>query len=116
MATTLDTETHVVEVDVTDDDAMSRAADDVVRHLGAPSVVVANARVAAGGPFETSAPDTWRRVIEVNLVGSAESFARSLRWMRSPHARCRSPRTWPACCGGCASAWTSSSTTIRSLW
>ncbi|MFE9133057.1 SDR family oxidoreductase [Streptomyces sp. NPDC007355] len=85
VATTLDTESHVVEVDVTDDDAMSRAADEVVRHLGAPSVVIANAGVAAGGPFETSAPATWRRVVEVNLIGSAvtaRSFLPGLRATR----------------------------------
>lgn len=36
-----------------------------------PSVVVANAGVAEGGPFGSSDPATWRRVIEVNLIGSA---------------------------------------------
>ncbi|WP_225802414.1 SDR family oxidoreductase [Streptomyces sp. NK15101] len=85
VATTLPTESHVVEVDVTDDAAMRGAADDVARHLGAPSVVVANAGVAEGGPFESSDPATWRRVIEVNLVGSAvtaRSFLPGLRATR----------------------------------
>lgn len=58
-------------VDVTDDRAMARAAEEVGRRLGPVSVVVANAGVAEGGPFADSDPDTWRRVIEVNLVGSA---------------------------------------------
>ncbi|MFB7512670.1 SDR family oxidoreductase [Streptomyces sp. NPDC056144] len=71
VAATLGTESHVVEVDVTDDAAMERAAEEVTRVLGAPSVVIANAGVAEGGPFESSAPDTWRRVVDVNLVGSA---------------------------------------------
>ncbi|MFF0559651.1 SDR family oxidoreductase [Streptomyces sp. NPDC004266] len=85
VATTLRTESHVVEVDVTDDAAMRWASDDVARHLGAPSVVVANAGVAEGGPFESSDPETWRRVIEVNLVGSAvtaRSFLPGLRATR----------------------------------
>ncbi|MFE5914791.1 SDR family oxidoreductase [Streptomyces wedmorensis] len=85
VARTLPTESHVVEVDVTDDEAMRRASDDVTRHLGAPSVVIANAGVAEGGPFETSDPETWRRVIEVNLVGSAitaRSFLPGLRTTR----------------------------------
>lgn len=58
-------------MDVTDDEAMARVAEEVGRRLGPVSVVVANAGVAEGGPFADSDPDTWRRVIEVNLVGSA---------------------------------------------
>src|SRR5690606_41254511 len=34
-------------------------------------IVVANAGVATGGPFADSDPESWRRVIEVNLIGSA---------------------------------------------
>ncbi|MEU2119631.1 SDR family oxidoreductase [Streptomyces sp. NPDC016459] len=85
VAATLGTESHVVEVDVTDDDAMSRAAAEVGRHLGAPSVVIANAGVAAGGPFESSDPDTWRRVIEVNLIGSAVTARSFLPGLRATH-------------------------------
>jgi short-subunit dehydrogenase len=59
------------EVDVTDDDAMRRVAAEVRDRLGPASVVVANAGVAEGGPFAESDPALWRRVIEVNLVGSA---------------------------------------------
>ncbi|WP_447036079.1 SDR family oxidoreductase [Streptomyces sp. DSM 118878] len=58
-------------VDVTDDAAMARVAREVRGRLGPASVVVANAGVAEGGPFVDSDPATWRRVIEVNLVGSA---------------------------------------------
>ncbi|MFF6777394.1 SDR family oxidoreductase [Streptomyces sp. NPDC012637] len=85
VATTLRTRSHVVEVDVTDDAGLRRAADEVARRLGPPSVVIANAGVAEGGPFETSDPDTWRRVVEVNLVGSAataRSFLPGLRATR----------------------------------
>ncbi|MFE5793379.1 SDR family oxidoreductase [Streptomyces sp. NPDC056503] len=71
VAVTLDTESCVVEVDVTDEPGMRRAAAEVTRKLGAPSVVIANAGVAEGGPFESSDLDLWRRVVEVNLVGSA---------------------------------------------
>ncbi|MGW0673198.1 SDR family oxidoreductase [Streptomyces sp. NPDC002746] len=67
----LPTESLHRHVDVTDDEAMARVAEEVGRRLGPVSVVVANAGVAEGGPFADSDPDTWRRVIEVNLVGSA---------------------------------------------
>ncbi|MEW2070822.1 SDR family oxidoreductase [Streptomyces sp. NPDC007346] len=67
----LPTASHHWHVDVTDDEAMARVAEDIARRLGPVSVVVANAGVAEGGPFTDSDPDSWRRVIEVNLVGSA---------------------------------------------
>ncbi|MFI6038569.1 SDR family oxidoreductase [Streptomyces sp. NPDC051315] len=60
-----------VEADITDEKALERAADAVRERLGPPSVVVANAGIAEGGPFVTADMASWRRVIEVNLVGSA---------------------------------------------
>ncbi|MGW7432228.1 SDR family oxidoreductase [Streptomyces sp. NPDC054861] len=71
VARELPVESRCYEVDVTDDALMERTARRVTRDLGEPSVVIANAGVAEGGPFVTSDPRTWRRVIEVNLVGSA---------------------------------------------
>ncbi|CAM5580614.1 hypothetical protein SGRIM128S_03990 [Streptomyces griseomycini] len=59
------------EVDVTDDRRMARVGADVRARLGPPSIVIANAGVAEGGPFAESDPAVWRRVIEVNLLGSA---------------------------------------------
>ncbi|MFD3543313.1 SDR family oxidoreductase [Streptomyces sp. NPDC058662] len=59
------------EVDVTDDAAMADTARRVTARLGQASLVVSNAGVAEGGPFAESDPQVWRRVIEVNLVGSA---------------------------------------------
>lgn len=57
--------------DVTDHEAMARVAREVKERFGKVDVVVANAGVAAGGPFVDSDPEAWRRVIEVNLVGGA---------------------------------------------
>ncbi|MGW3247758.1 short-chain dehydrogenase/reductase [Streptomyces sp. NPDC001070] len=58
-------------VDVTDEAALRDAADRVTRGLGPASVVVSNAGVAGGAPFVDSDMGTWRRIVEVNLVGSA---------------------------------------------
>ena len=57
--------------DVTDDEAMARVAREVKERFGKVDIVVANAGVATGGPFVDSDPQAWRRVIEVNLIGSA---------------------------------------------
>ncbi|MFF6883020.1 SDR family oxidoreductase [Streptomyces sp. NPDC012421] len=59
------------EVDVTDDAAMAEAAQEVRSRFGPVSVVVANAGVARGGLFADTDPYVWRRVVEVNLIGSA---------------------------------------------
>ncbi|WP_461029898.1 SDR family oxidoreductase, partial [Streptomyces sparsus] len=58
-------------VDVTDDAAMGDTAALVRDRLGPASVVVANAGVAAGGSLLATDPQVWRRVVDVNLVGSA---------------------------------------------
>ncbi|TFE50958.1 SDR family oxidoreductase [Streptomyces sp. ICN441] len=57
--------------DVTDHVAMTRVAREVKERFGKVDIVVANAGVASGGPFADSDPEAWRRVIEVNLIGSA---------------------------------------------
>ncbi|MEU3844298.1 SDR family oxidoreductase [Streptomyces sp. NPDC028635] len=62
-----------VEADVTDQAALDRAARQVEERLGPASVVVANAGIAAAGPFRHTEADLWRRVIDVNLVGSANT-------------------------------------------
>ncbi|GAA2617038.1 hypothetical protein GCM10010304_83410 [Streptomyces roseoviolaceus] len=53
--------------------ALCDAADVLRRRLGPPSVVVANAGIAEGGPFTECDPATWQRVIDVNLTGSAKT-------------------------------------------
>ncbi|MEV8479682.1 SDR family oxidoreductase [Streptomyces sp. NPDC051173] len=57
--------------DVTDHEAMTSVAHEVKARFGKVDIVVANAGVATGGPLEGSDPGSWRRVVEVNLVGSA---------------------------------------------
>ncbi|MGD9484095.1 SDR family oxidoreductase [Streptomyces sp. TRM70308] len=67
----LATESAYWHADVTDDAAMDEVARKVRDHFGTVDVVVANAGVASGGPFVNSRADSWRRVIEVNLIGGA---------------------------------------------
>ncbi|MFI8966310.1 SDR family oxidoreductase [Streptomyces sp. NPDC053493] len=67
----LHTEADWWHADVTDHEAMARVATEVKERFGKVDIVVANAGVAAGGPFVDSDPVAWRRVIEVNLIGGA---------------------------------------------
>lgn len=73
MAASLPTASLAIEADVTPHTALAEAAAEVRGRLGQPSVVVANADVAQGGPFATSDPVSWRRVIDVNLTGGAHT-------------------------------------------
>jgi NAD(P)-dependent dehydrogenase (short-subunit alcohol dehydrogenase family) len=85
VADRLHTEGAYWHADVTDREAMTRVAAEVRERFGRVDVVVANAGVALGGPFAVSDPDSWRRVIEVNLIGStvtARAFLPALRERR----------------------------------
>ncbi|MFD3533629.1 short-chain dehydrogenase/reductase [Streptomyces sp. NPDC058661] len=71
VARTLPGDARCYEVDVTDREGMTRTAAEVTDEMGPASVVVANAGIAATGPFESADPELWERVVNVNLLGSA---------------------------------------------
>ncbi|MEU2062526.1 SDR family oxidoreductase [Streptomyces sp. NPDC013455] len=73
LAARMPTRALAVEADVTDLPALERAAREVRRTLGPPSVVIANAGVAEGGLLTATDPAEWRRVIDINLTGSAQT-------------------------------------------
>ncbi|MFF4398847.1 SDR family oxidoreductase [Streptomyces sp. NPDC001480] len=73
VAASLATLTVCIEADVTDQAALDRAARQVEERLGAAGVVVANAGIAVGGPFSRTDAELWRRVVDVNLVGAANT-------------------------------------------
>ncbi|WP_327287516.1 SDR family oxidoreductase [Streptomyces sp. NBC_01198] len=64
-------ESCCIEADITDEGAMQGAARSVAERLGPVSVVVANAGIAAAGPFAGCDAALWNRVVAVNLIGSA---------------------------------------------
>ncbi|WP_454042210.1 SDR family oxidoreductase [Cellulosimicrobium sp. Marseille-Q8652] len=59
-----------VVADVTDAQALRRAREEVHRSLGRVDLVVANAGVMYGGPFERSSEEQWASMVDVNIVGS----------------------------------------------
>ncbi|MGW1244375.1 SDR family oxidoreductase [Streptomyces bobili] len=71
VAASLPTPALAVEADVTDEEALREAAETVRARLGPPSAVVANAGIAEGGPLARQDMASWRRVVDVNLTGSA---------------------------------------------
>ncbi|MER6735767.1 SDR family oxidoreductase [Streptomyces puniciscabiei] len=73
VAASLAVMTVCIEADVTDQAALDRAARQVEERLGPAGVVVANAGIAVGGPFTRTEAELWRRVVDVNLVGAANT-------------------------------------------
>ncbi|MFF8974206.1 SDR family oxidoreductase [Streptomyces sp. NPDC014995] len=71
VAASLPTPALAIATDITDEPALERAAATVRERLGPPSAVVANAGISEGGPLAAADMASWRRVVEVNLVGSA---------------------------------------------
>jgi NAD(P)-dependent dehydrogenase (short-subunit alcohol dehydrogenase family) len=66
------------EADVTDSAALESAITATAQRTGGIDVVVANAGIAAGGPVRYMPDETFRRVIEVNLLGVWSTIRLSL--------------------------------------
>ncbi len=61
---------HAAVVDVTDEVSIGEAADDLIRDFGKIDILVNNAGITGGNaPLWELAPEVWRHVVEVNLIG-----------------------------------------------
>jgi NAD(P)-dependent dehydrogenase (short-subunit alcohol dehydrogenase family) len=61
------------ECDVTDERQLAEVAAAVRERFGRVDVLVANAGIAVGGPLRLADPESFDRVIEVNLLGSVRT-------------------------------------------
>jgi SDR family mycofactocin-dependent oxidoreductase len=57
-------------VDVRDAAALAAAVDDGVAELGGLEASVANAGILTAGTWDTTTPEQWRAVVDVNLIGT----------------------------------------------
>ena len=83
---------HIYAVDVTDSDALARAASDYLKQVGVPDIVIANAGISAGTLTE-HAEDlaVFRRTVETNLIATVATFGPFIEAMkREPIAPGRS--------------------------
>ncbi|MFG2057406.1 SDR family oxidoreductase [Micromonospora sp. NPDC048930] len=71
------------QVDVADAGAVQRAADDIVRHLGGLDVWVNDAMVSVFAPAWEITAAEFRRVTEVNYLGTVHGTLAALRHMRA---------------------------------
>lgn len=78
---------HVETVDVTDADAVSEAMDSSASSLGEIGHVFHSAGVLAVGPFEDVSARDYRRMIEVNYLGSVHVALAAVPVLRRAHGR-----------------------------
>lgn len=65
-------------VDVRDAQAMKAAVDDGAGELGGLDAAVANAGVLTVGTWDTTTPEQWRLVLDINLIGAWNTCAAAL--------------------------------------
>ena len=71
-----------VRGDVADDDSVRTGVATAVERLGGLDILVNNAGIGAIGTVETNSDDEWRRVFEVNVLGTVRVSRAAL-----PHLR-----------------------------
>ncbi|MFZ1907752.1 MAG: SDR family oxidoreductase [Burkholderiales bacterium] len=84
LAASLPGRSAVYPLDVADEQALARAADDFVARFGTPDLVIASAGVSAGTHGETASDlARLRRLLEVNVIGLAATLAAFAPAMRA---------------------------------
>jgi NAD(P)-dependent dehydrogenase (short-subunit alcohol dehydrogenase family) len=78
--------THGLEVDVTDDFGVRRGLEHVVSEHGRLDIVVNNAGIGATGTVEDNPDDQWRRVFDVNVLGTVRMSRAALPYLRHSSA------------------------------
>ena len=78
-----------VQLDVTDGESITKAADLVARHVGEAGLsgLVNNAGIAIGSPLELIPLQQLRRQLEVNVVGQIAVTQAVLPFLRQAHGR-----------------------------
>lgn len=99
-------------VDVRDADSVAEAAREVERRWGAAGLVVPAAGLAAIAPFEETAPERFRDVVETNLMGTFLLLRALLPGMKRrgsgwifPVLSTAAQRGFPGWSAYCASKW-----------
>ena len=74
---------EAIACDVADEESVAAAFDTVRSRHGHPTVLVNNAGVTGAGGVEEESPETWRRIIDVNLTGAYLCTRQAVAGMRA---------------------------------
>ena len=77
----------VVPCDVTEETALEAAVQQIVEHFGKLDVAIANAGFGAIGKIEELDAETWRRQLDVNVVGLTQTVRHALPELRKTGGR-----------------------------
>jgi NAD(P)-dependent dehydrogenase (short-subunit alcohol dehydrogenase family) len=80
-------EALAVECDVADEARVAGAVEEVVRRFGRLDVAIANAGFGVPGRLETLSAADWRRQLDVNVIGLAETARYALPHLRRTRGR-----------------------------
>ena len=72
-----------VKADIRDAKAIKAAVDRAIKDFGKLDILVANASIQAYGPFAETSEEDWNNVININLVGTANTLRAALPHMLS---------------------------------
>jgi ketoreductase RED2 len=78
-----------IQADVADEAQARHLIDDVVARWGRLDVLVNNAgttQVISHGDLEAASPDVWRRIFDVNVIGTWQVTVAAVPHLRSSHA------------------------------
>jgi len=80
----MDLKTIFIKADVSIEEEVSRAIDEVYKTFGSIDVLINNAGIGfSGKPIELQSIDEWRRVMDVNLTGPYLCSKHVVRYMKS---------------------------------
>lgn len=77
---------YPIELDVTDDDSVNRAIQDIIAHSGRLDVVINNAGVSYAGPIEAFSIEQVQRIFDTNVFGAMRVNRAAIPQMRAQHS------------------------------
>jgi len=77
-----DTSHFAVQADVSDDESVRQAIDEVIKQFGGLDIVVNNAGIGAQGTVADNSDEEWQRVFDINVFGMVRVSRAALPYLR----------------------------------
>lgn len=75
----------IVEIDVTEDESVTKGVNEALKHVSKLDVVINNAGIGAYGLEESFTPSDWKKIFEVNVFGVQRINRAVLPYMHQQH-------------------------------